>query len=63
MHNLESEARTQALKEYKELTDEAAGLRSALKSCQAMLVSECGKIERWNDKIRSLIFRSKVKCQ
>jgi hypothetical protein len=54
MHDLESEAKMQALKEYKELADEAAGLRSALKSCQDMLASKHGRIERWNDKICNL---------
>jgi uncharacterized protein YlxW (UPF0749 family) len=54
MHDLESKARMQALKEYKELTDEAAGLRSVVKSCQATLTGKHGRIKRWDDKIRDL---------
>jgi hypothetical protein len=53
MRDLKSEAKTQALKEYKEHTDKAAGLRSALESCQDTLASEHGRIERWDDKIRN----------
>jgi hypothetical protein len=54
MHNLESEARVSALADYKELADEATSLRLALKSCQAMLASEHGRIERQDEKIRDL---------
>jgi hypothetical protein len=43
-----------ALSDYKELVDKAAGLRSALKSCQTTLNSERGRIERWDDKIHDL---------
>jgi hypothetical protein len=54
MHDLKSEARMSALSYYKELADKAAGLRSALKSCQAMLDRECGRIERWDNNIHDL---------
>jgi hypothetical protein len=54
MCDLESEASVSALADYKDLTDEAAGLRAVLKMSQAMLTSEHSRIERRDKTIRNL---------
>jgi chromosome segregation ATPase len=54
IHDLESEAKTQSLKDYMDLADKVASLRVALKSCHDMLTSKHGRIERWDDKIHNL---------
>jgi hypothetical protein len=40
MHDLKSKAKTRSLKDYKDLTNEAASLRAALKLCHDMLACE-----------------------
>jgi phage shock protein A len=54
MRDLESEASARALADYKDLVDEAAGLRAALKMSQATLASEHRRIERWDETIHDL---------
>jgi hypothetical protein len=54
MHNLESEASTSSLADYKELADKAASLRAALKTSQAILASVCSRIDRWDKTICDL---------
>jgi hypothetical protein len=44
IHDLESEAKTRSLKDYKDLADEVASLMAALKMCHDMLTSEHGRI-------------------
>jgi hypothetical protein len=54
MRDLENEARARALRDYKDLVDDAAHLKAELKASQAALESERGRVERRDEKIRDL---------
>jgi hypothetical protein len=52
--DLEREASTSALADYKALADEAAGIQAALKTCQSTLTSEHARIDHRDEMIRDL---------
>jgi plasmid stabilization system protein ParE len=54
MRALEPEARARALRDYKDLADDAAHLKADLKVSQAALDSERSRVERWDKTIRDL---------
>jgi hypothetical protein len=54
MRDLESEASSSALVDYKGLVDEAASLRAALTTSQSMLTSERNRIEHRDEMIHNL---------
>jgi hypothetical protein len=54
MRDLESEARSRALEDYKGLADDPARLKAELKSSQSALATECSRVKRRDDTICDL---------